>query len=73
VGIKGLTAAVLGGLGNLPGAVLGGILLGLIEQIVSGYISSLYRDAISLSILVALLLVVPNGLMGLRGSGWGKV
>jgi branched-chain amino acid transport system permease protein len=73
MGIKGLTAAVLGGLGNLPGAVLGGILLGLIEQIVSGYISSLYRDAISLSILVALLLVVPNGLMGLRGSGWGKV
>jgi branched-chain amino acid transport system permease protein len=73
MGIKGFTAAVFGGLGSLPGAVLGGILLGLIEQLSSGYLSSLYRDAISLSVLVVVMLVMPNGLLGGRGFGWGKV
>jgi branched-chain amino acid transport system permease protein len=73
MGVKGFTAAVLGGLGSLPGAVVGGLLLGLIEQFASGYISSLYRDTISLSVLVLILLVLPSGLLGRRGSGWGKV
>jgi branched-chain amino acid transport system permease protein len=73
MGIKGFTAAVVGGLGSLPGAVLGGLLLGLIEQLSAGYISSLYRDAISLSVLILVLLVLPAGLMGRRGSTWGKV
>ena len=73
MGVKGFTAAVLGGLGSLPGAVLGGLVLGLIEQFTNGYISSLYRDAISLSVLVIILIVMPSGLLGRRGSAWGKV
>ena len=73
MGIKGFAAAVLGGLGSLPGAVVGGILLGLIEQLSSGYISSLYRDAISLTLLVLVLLVRPQGIFGSSGSTWGKV
>jgi branched-chain amino acid transport system permease protein len=73
MGVKGFTAAVLGGLGSLPGAVLGGLVLGLIEQFASGYISSLYRDTISLSVLVVILIVLPSGLLGRRGSEWGKV
>jgi branched-chain amino acid transport system permease protein len=73
MGLKGFAAAVLGGLGSLPGAVLGGIVLGLLEQLSSGYISSLYRDATSFTILVLVLLVRPQGLFGLRGSAWGKV
>lgn len=73
MGIKGFTAAVFGGLGSLPGAVLGGVLLGLIEQITGGYLSSLYRDAISLSVLMAVMIVLPRGLLGRRGSIWGKV
>lgn len=74
MGIKGFTAAVFGGLGSLPGAVLGGVLLGLIEQLSTSYLSSLYRDAISLTVLVIVLLLLPRGLLGLRGgSPWGKV
>jgi branched-chain amino acid transport system permease protein len=73
MGVKGFTAAVLGGLGSLPGAVVGGLLLGLIEQLTSGYISSLYRDTISLSVLVVILLLLPSGLLGRRGAAWGKV
>lgn len=73
MGIKGFTAAVVGGLGSLPGALLGGLLLGLVEQMASGYLSSLYRDAISMSVLIVVLLLMPNGLVGLRGAGWGKV
>ena len=73
MGIKGFTAAVVGGLGSLPGAVLGGLLLGLVEQLSAGFISSLYRDAISLSILILVLLVLPTGILGRRGSKWGKV
>jgi branched-chain amino acid transport system permease protein len=73
MGVKGFTAAVLGGLGSLPGAVLGGLVLGLIEQFASGYLSSLYRDTISLSVLVVILIVLPSGLLGRRGSQWGKV
>jgi branched-subunit amino acid ABC-type transport system permease component len=64
---------MLGGLGSLPGAVVGGILLGLIEQLSSGYISSLYRDAISLGVLVLVLLFRPQGIFRQGGSAWGKV
>ena len=63
-GLKAFVAAVLGGIGNLPGAALGGIIIGITETLVSGYISSTYRDAIAFGILILILLVKPSGLMG---------
>ena len=63
-GIKAFTAAVLGGIGNIPGAMLGGILLGLIESLGSAYISSEYKDAYAFIILIIILLVRPAGLLG---------
>ena len=61
---KAYVAAVIGGLGSLPGAVVGGILLGLLETFVSVYISSIIRDVFSFGMLVVVLLLLPNGLMG---------
>ena len=61
---KAYVAAVIGGLGSLPGAVIGGIVLGLLETFVSVYISSIIRDVFSFSALVLVLLAMPNGLMG---------
>jgi len=66
-GLKAFVAAVLGGIGNVPGAMLGGLLLGLAEQIVSGYLSSSWRDAVAFAILILILLVKPSGLLG-RGE-----
>jgi branched-chain amino acid transport system permease protein len=73
MGLKGFAAAVLGGLGSLPGAVLGGLVLGMLEQLSSGYLSSLYRDVTSLTVLIIVLLLRPQGMLGRRGSRWGKV
>jgi branched-chain amino acid transport system permease protein len=63
-GLKAFVAAVLGGIGNLPGAVLGGLIIGTTETFVSGYISSTYRDAIAFAILILILLIKPSGLLG---------
>ena len=63
-GLKAFVAAVLGGIGSIPGAMLGGILLGVIETLVTGYLSSTYRDAIAFVILVLILLYRPTGLFG---------
>jgi len=63
-GIKAFTAAVLGGIGNIPGAMFGGILLGLIESLGAAYISSEYKDAYAFIILIIILLVKPAGLLG---------
>jgi len=63
-GIKAFTAAVLGGIGSVPGAMLGGILLGLIESLGASYISSEYKDAYAFIILIIILLVKPEGLLG---------
>ncbi|MBQ4425234.1 MAG: branched-chain amino acid ABC transporter permease [Lachnospiraceae bacterium] len=63
-GIKAFTAAVFGGIGSLPGAMLGGILLGLIEQFAKAYISTLWSDAIVFGVLVLVLIVRPSGLLG---------
>ena len=63
-GIKAFTAAVLGGIGSIPGAMLGGIMLGLIEQFSKQYISTLWSNAIVFGVLIAVLLVKPTGLMG---------
>lgn len=64
IGLKAFTAAVLGGIGSLGGAVLGGIIMGLSEEFVVGYLSSTYRDAVAFSILILILLFKPSGLLG---------
>ncbi|MDD5349541.1 MAG: branched-chain amino acid ABC transporter permease [Chthoniobacteraceae bacterium] len=63
-GIKAFVAAVLGGIGSLPGAVVGGLILGVLETMVVGYGSPMYRDAIAFAVLIAILLFKPNGLLG---------
>lgn len=69
VGSKSFAAAVLGGMGSLPGAVLGGYLIGIVETMVAGYISSGYRDAIAFAILIIVLIVRPTGLFGQKNIG----
>ena len=69
IGLKAFVAAVLGGIGNIPGAALGGLLIGVIETMVVGYgdrihISSSYRDGVAFAILILILLVKPTGLLG---------
>ncbi len=64
IGIKGFTAAVLGGFNSLPGAVIGGITLGVVEALVGTYISSALKDMISYGILIAVILIRPQGLLG---------
>jgi branched-chain amino acid transport system permease protein len=61
---KAYIAAVIGGLGSLPGALIGGLILGVLETLVSSYISSVLRDVFSFTMLIALLIWLPNGLMG---------
>ena len=63
-GIKAFTAAVLGGIGSLPGAMLGGLLIGLIEIFWAGYISGAYKDVAAFSILAIVLVFLPSGLLG---------
>ncbi|HKF41524.1 MAG TPA: branched-chain amino acid ABC transporter permease [Thermoanaerobaculia bacterium] len=63
-GLKAFVAAVLGGIGNVPGAVLGGMLIGTSEVMVVGYLSSTYRDAIAFGILILVLLLRPQGILG---------
>jgi branched-chain amino acid transport system permease protein len=64
IGIKAFTAAVLGGIGSLPGAMLGGLILGLSEALFAGLISSDYKDVFSFSLLVLILIIRPSGLLG---------
>jgi branched-chain amino acid transport system permease protein len=63
-GLKAFVAAVVGGIGNIPGAVLGGLIMGIAEVMVVGYVSSTYRDAIAFVLLIAILLFRPAGLLG---------
>lgn len=63
-GIKAFTAAVLGGIGSIPGAMLGGIMLGIIEQFSKQYISTIWSNAIVFGVLIIVLLVKPTGLLG---------
>jgi branched-chain amino acid transport system permease protein len=63
-GVKAFTAAVLGGIGNIPGAVLGALVLGLAEAYAAGYISSAYEDVFAFGVLVIILILRPSGLLG---------
>jgi len=63
-GLKAFTAAVVGGIGSIPGAVLGGLLLGVAESFVTGYISSTYTNLLVFLLLIAVMLVRPSGLLG---------
>ena len=63
-GVKAFTAAVLGGIGSLPGAVVGGLLIGLIETMWSGYVSIDYKDVAAFSVLAITLIFLPQGLFG---------
>lgn len=64
IGLKAFVAAVLGGIGNIGGAVLGGIIMGLSEEMVVGYLSSTYRDALAFGLLILILVFRPAGLLG---------
>jgi branched-chain amino acid transport system permease protein len=63
-GLKGFVAAVLGGIGYIPGAMVGGLVLGLLEVLGAAYISSALKDAIAFSILIVILILKPTGLLG---------
>ena len=62
--VKGFAVLILGGLGSLPGAILGGLILGASESLAAGFLSSAYKDVISFLIMILVLLVMPQGLMG---------
>jgi branched-chain amino acid transport system permease protein len=67
-GLKAFVAAVLGGIGNIPGAALGGFLIGIAETMTAGYINPAFRDAIVFGILILILLLKPSGLLGKGGT-----
>ena len=67
-GIKAFTAAVLGGIGSIPGAMLGGVLLGVIEIFSKAYISTQLSDAVVFAVLIVVLLIKPTGLLGKKIS-----
>jgi branched-chain amino acid transport system permease protein len=66
IGLKGFSAAVLGGYGSMPGAILGGLVLGVVESLVAGFISSAYRNVFSFIILLLVLFFMPSGILGER-------
>jgi len=67
-GLKAFVAAVLGGIGIIPGAMVGGFLMGILETLVSGYGSSMYRDAVAFGVLILILLIKPTGIFGRNES-----
>lgn len=66
LGMKAFSAAILGGIGSIPGAVLGGFLIGVIESLGAGYISSGYRDAYAFVIMIVILILRPSGILGAK-------
>jgi branched-chain amino acid transport system permease protein len=72
-GLKAFTAAVLGGIGNIRGAMLGGVLLGIIESLASTFINPAYKDAISFAVLILVLVFRPGGILGEALPDWKRV
>jgi branched-chain amino acid transport system permease protein len=72
-GLKAFTAAVLGGIGNIRGAMLGGVLLGIIESLASTFINPAFKDAISFGVLILVLVVRPGGILGESLPEWRRV
>lgn len=68
LGLKGFVAATLGGLGSAVGAIVGGLLLGIVEAMAAGYISSDYKDAVPFVLILLVLFFMPRGLFGARGT-----
>jgi len=64
IGLKAFTAAVLGGIGSIPGAMLGGFIIGLIENFGASYVSSVYKDAFAFLVLIITLILRPTGIFG---------
>jgi branched-chain amino acid transport system permease protein len=65
-GLKGWAVAIMGGVGSITGSMIGGVFLGIVENLVSGFVSSGYRDAIAFTIMIIVLLVKPTGLLGFK-------
>jgi len=63
-GLKAFTATILGGIGNIPGAMIGGLLLGIVESLLSGYVSGAWKDVFVFLLLIATLIFRPTGLLG---------
>jgi branched-chain amino acid transport system permease protein len=68
VGLKAFIAAVVGGIGSIPGAMLGGLLLGMAESFGAGYLSAQYKDVYAFVILIIVLLVRPQGILGRKND-----
>jgi branched-chain amino acid transport system permease protein len=67
IGIKAFTSAVIGGIGSIPGAMLGGLLLGLLEAVGTQLLGSTWKDVFAFSLLILILIIRPNGLSGKSG------
>jgi branched-chain amino acid transport system permease protein len=65
-GLKGWSCAILGGIGSITGSLVGGVLLGIVENLTAGYISTGYKDAIGFAVMIFVLLIKPSGLMGYK-------
>jgi len=72
-GLKAFTAAVLGGIGNIRGAMLGGLLLGIIESLSVTFINPAFKDVVAFLVLIGMLVFRPEGLLGERVADWRKV
>jgi branched-chain amino acid transport system permease protein len=64
--VKGFAVLILGGLGSIPGAIVGGLVLGVSESLAAGFISSAYKDVIAFMVMIVVLLFRPEGLLGKR-------
>lgn len=66
LGLKGFAAAALGGIGSGPGAIVGGLVLGVMEALAAGYVSAAYKDAVAFVLILLVLMFLPRGLFGVR-------